>query len=673
MIDTKQSQELYNEDARILYPLREKHHECMLMYVGDHWELVKPKPKPNRPTPVINFYKKHVDVVYGTLLSNRRDIKVFPVEGGDDVTCDIRTRLLQWIFSDKQYYNELCLGGLDAWIGGLGWVCIDRTFDNDIINGDIQIKNVKFDEILFDPYIEKLDLSDCSHIFRSKYIHKDMCKVLWPEHREEFEYLAGKRNLNYKTSYNKEYAGDKDRVQIIEHWYADYEDRIYVIDTATEAIRELNTGDITFAIEEARKYFPPEQLQSLQFVPKKKRVIKLKQMANFDIELFHGNHPDKIDRYPFIPIFGYYTPSVQDWKKKVQGAAEVITDIQLEINKIHASIMYKLATKKLDGYTVLEDAQVDMKRFLESDAQVVAVKSHDDIRPIPQPELSGTLFNLANLYPAMISQIGHNPELMGISQGSTETGISLQIKQRQAVTIIQQLFNNFFLSHKMAADYINDLISMHFSENKIKRILGEDAPYRKDITALEEQVKQLQIEIANNPNFDQSQVDAITSQYQQLLAKEQEVWQKFELSRLDSKYDCRFGEIESTPTHRMAMVSLFEQFIHQGKNVPDEILMEYLEMPKDLKERWMAIEQQAGQSQQEMMQQQQQFQLQIEQMKQEMQLLKQQIINYGQLQVEAVRKGLITAIPQEPIPQETIPQEPQGVMPEGQPPGVPGI
>ena len=155
-MELKDIRKEYLDYAKALQPLREAHAHRVRMYVGDQWADVKPRPKKNRPQSVINFYKRHVDVLYGYILANRTDLKLHPVEGADDLSCDIRSRLLQWIFSDRNYYTNFCLGAQDAFIGGMGWVAIDRVFDYDLVNGDICVYQTQFDEILTTRICERL-------------------------------------------------------------------------------------------------------------------------------------------------------------------------------------------------------------------------------------------------------------------------------------------------------------------------------------------------------------------------------------------------------------------------------------------------------------------------------------------------------------------------------------
>lgn len=641
-MELKDIRKEYLDYAKALQPLREAHAHRVRMYVGDQWADVKPRPKKNRPQSVINFYKRHVDVLYGYILANRTDLKLHPVEGADDLSCDIRSRLLQWIFSDRNYYTNFCLGAQDAFIGGMGWVAIDRVFDYDLINGDICVYQTQFDEILHDPYMREVDASDCNVMFRRKYIPNQMAAQLWPEFEKELLQMSGRKEMNFAASMTKDKDVGRDKLNIVEKWYKDPVKKIVVIDQATQMQRILDTDNMERAVAEASRFFAPEQLEKLIFKPKTVNEVKLIISAEDELELYNGPHPDGVDRFPFIPILGYYTPSASDWDRKCQGVAEVINDLQMEINKLHSSIMYKLRTKSLDGYTVLEDAGVNTAAFEETDSQFLPVPGHDVIKQIPQAEMPNSLFTMFTTLPGLLPQISHNPDLLAISeQSKSSSGVAMGVQLRQAMTIVQQVMSNFSTAYQSAGLYVNELVSKHFTQEKVARILGEDAPYAKDLQIVREQIQvlqQVQPKTSGEAQAAIQQAQPVVKKAEELEKKITEMWEQFEESRYSARYDCRIGEVETTPTHRMAMVALFEKMMHQGQDVPMEVFVQYLEMPKDIKEQWLQSNAQKQQTVAQMQEQQNQMIMAIEQLKAESKLQQQQLANLGKLQVEAMKQ-----------------------------------
>ena len=69
-----------------------------------------------------------------------------------------------------------------------------------------------------------------------------------------------------------------------------------------------------------------------------------------------------------------------------------------------------------------------------------------------------------------------------------------------------------------------------------------------------------------------------------------------------------------------------------------EVFVQYLEMPKDIKEQWLQSNAQKQQTAAQMQEQQNQMIMAIEQLKAESKLQQQQLANLGKLQVEAMKQ-----------------------------------
>ena len=69
-----------------------------------------------------------------------------------------------------------------------------------------------------------------------------------------------------------------------------------------------------------------------------------------------------------------------------------------------------------------------------------------------------------------------------------------------------------------------------------------------------------------------------------------------------------------------------------------EVFVQYLEMPKDIKEQWLQSNAQKQQTAAQMQEQQNQMIMAIEQLKAESKIQQQQLANLGKLQVEAMKQ-----------------------------------
>jgi len=226
-------------------------------------------------------------------------------------------------------------------------------------------------------------------------------------------------------------------------------------------------------------------------------------------------------------------------------------------------------------------------------------------------------------------------------------GITIQLRQRQGQTALQEVFDSLSYASKMLGRLLIRYIT-GFSKVKIKRILGDDFKFTKQMKALAEQMQALheQIEqiaeaelpapntpIPNGPvekmalakaendgeradieqgimmrkqEADQAelekqnkareeaikpikqQMEQLSKQIAKINEKEDQFWEDFDKIRLNSRFDADVDEMANNQTYKSSILAMLSQAKQYQVQVPDEIFMQFMEMPDSAKEAWAA-------------------------------------------------------------------------------------
>lgn len=133
-------------------------------------------------------------------------------------------------------------------------------------------------------------------------------------------------------------------------------------------------------------------------------------------------------------------------------------------------------------------------------------------------------------------------------------------------------------------------------------------------------------------------LQVLQAQLQEVENEEQEFWESFDNSRDKARYDCVVDEIQSTPTYKLSTLQIIRDLMHQGVQVPQELLMHYLDVPEDVKEQWQSINERNQQMQMQASQIESNAKKEVEALKGKFDLLQQQLVNKGMIDLELLRQ-----------------------------------
>jgi hypothetical protein len=134
-------------------------------------------------------------------------------------------------------------------------------------------------------------------------------------------------------------------------------------------------------------------------------------------------------------------------------------------------------------------------------------------------------------------------------------------------------------------------------------------------------------------------LDQMRMQMMVIEEEEAEFWKTFDEHRDGAYYDAIVDEIQATPTYRLSTLGAITELMHQGVQIPQEILIRYLDIEESVKEEWQGMLGQQQNQAAQMQQAQQQFMVELEKLKGEMQIMKQKVANEGNVEVATIKAG----------------------------------
>jgi hypothetical protein len=421
-----------------------------------------------------NRIRRVVNMICGHQRQHRKSTVCTPIEGSSQETADQFSKCL---FHTNQNSNVLFTLS-DAFEGavttGMNLLSVWMDYRTDPVNGDIRVDNVAYNGYLIDPYFKKMDFSDCNSIWTRKYLSRQQCAALLPGREKELIDMRGWGNRDGKFQFMPESYnyGMQDLLIYDEFWYLDSRKQKMLTDAVSgECIEWRGNEDDLKEFLEAY----PNVLAIDQDIPTVKLAIVVQGKV-----MYHGPNPLGVDRYPFIPVWGYYEPQIPYFPWRVQGVVRGIRDAQYLYNRRRIIELDILESQINSGFIYREDALVNPKDvFLQGQGRGVALKSTDrpmadSIQPIQPPQIPPSMIQLSELLGQELQQIsGVNEELLGSAQDD-KAGVLSMLRQGAGLTTLQTLFDNLDYAQKMLGDLCIRLIQQNWTPGKIKRITGQE-------------------------------------------------------------------------------------------------------------------------------------------------------------------------------------------------------
>jgi hypothetical protein len=417
-----------------------------------------------------NRIRRIINMVSGYQRQHRLSTTVIPVENSDQETADQFTKLMAWSHQTNNVYETISEAFEGAITSGMNLLSVWMDYRDDPINGVPKVDNVSYNEYLIDPFFKKHDLSDCRFIWTRKWLSKVEIKSLLPEQTGMIDamYARGWRDGKFQFQPEAYNYAMQDLLSYDEFYYLDYRTRKLLVDTDNGETLEWR-GDMDELKAFSSQY--PQIKEVEQIVP----TIKLAILVN-GRSMYHGRNPMGIDRYPFVPVIGYYDPHIPYFPWRVQGIVRGLRDAQYLYNRRKIIELDILESQVNSGIKYKEDSLINPKdAFLTGQGRAIGLKKEadmNDVQVIPAPGIPATMMQLSEVMGREVMEIsGVNEELLG-SAIDDKAGVLSMLRQGAGLTTLQVLFDQLNNSQKFLGQIFMDLFQANFSPGKVKRIVG---------------------------------------------------------------------------------------------------------------------------------------------------------------------------------------------------------
>lgn len=427
----------------------------------------------NRTRPLLN-------TVGGYQRKNRKSVIAVPLENGDQETADQWTKILLHIWKKENVYETVSQAFYQgALVSGMNLLQPYIDWENDPINGEVKVANRAYNQFMIDPYFrDVMGLSDANFVWIRSYVSHLQGGMLLPEHYNEIMALPGNptgtgRDARFQYMPEAQGRSQQNRLAYDEYYYRAFREQHLLVDKVTGETLDISGKediDIDRMLEENRR------LKLLkQQIPTVRLAIGLQGKIFYD-----GPNPQGIDDYPFVPVFGYYNPTLPYFYSRIQGLARSMRDPQVLLNRRIVLSADLLESQLNSGWIFKENAPVDVKHLFQTgQGRVIPVKEEyqlADIQPITPPQIPPSFFQLQDTFSKELNLCtGINEELMGAADDD-KAGILSMLRQGAALVTLQPLFDNLDHSCVRLGELVMKLVSANYTPGKIKAILEGKEP-----------------------------------------------------------------------------------------------------------------------------------------------------------------------------------------------------
>ena len=553
---------------------------------GNQWtpQAIQALASQKRAALTINHVAPMIETLSGIARQQRTDIKVLPVEGGDQFSADVLTQAIKQILVQNEFDHEEIDVFEDQVSTGRGVLEVYPDYDENI-EGNIKVRYLPFDMITIAPHYRK-DLSDAEYMFKWKWVSQAQLQNIYPEFKGEIEALYNK--FNYADTISQIDTLTKDAIfsnplytnkQTKQLRLLECESKEYYTLKVWVNLQTAETiGEDEMPKDLAKQF---KTLQTYRFV--KRRLFRLRRTVTAGDKVLED---DYIDSPTVDNINGnaFSTIVVYAYKRGLyfEGKIERMKDPQRELNKRRSQTVDIVNTTINNGWFYGEDTfsnKRDEDNFLQNSSTAGFAIKINDVKEPPMKVAAGVvergIVELEMNSQRSLREITNiNTELLGQAP-SYQSGVALQHQQRAALVGNEYLFDNFNRGKKELGRRLIAWIQRIYTPERIARMVLNQAMVDKVF------INKEQLDPKN-----QQQVQVFIQKVKQMLDNQDL-----------NKYDVAIGESNSTPTTQLANLQMMQQLAASGVPIPPMALLEMSPIPN--KEQIMQMLQQQQQAEQQ--------------------------------------------------------------------------
>jgi hypothetical protein len=496
---------------------REEEEEDWRFFAGHQWkdEHVTERSKDGRPTLTVNYCLPIVNAVVGEERLNRQQITIYGRDYTDDLGSSAMQEVIRWIMYGSNGDYAVSKMFRSTAVTGRGWVEVRVNWLDDP-EGMIEVREVPRKEMYVDPISREEDLSDARYLVRERWLTEDEIEAMWPDKIAQVKALkaswgteAGSTLVEipgtdkYSRSNSKIHNEKEGTWQCLEAWHWEVLPGAVVVNDQTGQLEELTRPELEAVTAQRNQeieaatlqnqqaavlaqematmspgmaMLPPEPMPVPPPIQSSPRPIK-RYFQGFiigNVVLQRGESPHKyLKRFPYIPCFGMRDEDKERWF----GLIRPIKDPQRQHNVEQSAILQWTQQMPKGGWMAPKGAFVDRHRWEQKSSQAGFIGEYNANRGKPEPIRPPTLpRHVLELAPTRLQNMrdisGVNVDLMGNTQKDSP-GVVMELRRKQALTVLQTLFDNLRLSRRILGQVLIAFIQQYMADGRMVRVVGQ--------------------------------------------------------------------------------------------------------------------------------------------------------------------------------------------------------
>ena len=419
-----------------------------------------------------NLINAQIQMISGYQRRNRKSTECIAVHSPVQKTADILTKCLFYVHGNSGYqiYSDAFEQG--ALTQGLGWVGIYKDTSCDPISGDIKLKYIDMKSCLFDPYFRRTDASDMRFFWTRTFYDRHEAAVLHPEIGDQIMSMGPGTYRDDKFYYMPEVYQIQfpNLIAFDEYWYLTSRPATYLVDTKTNETQEFNGSedDLNIIMRTMGK--------KLAVIKKPKPTVRRSVILNDRLVIDEAN-PYKIDRYPYVPFLGYFTPDTAYYAYKFRGVVRDLRDCQYLFNRRKVADLDILESQQ-QGLKVKKGALVTPTDALnQGHGRVLTIDSHMQMSDVEQMDIhppSPVMIQMEQMLSDTMQQISGVTDVMLGKDIDDKAGIISMLAHNNGISTLQRLFDQFDGAQRQCGEIICEMIQKNWTYGKIKQVTGEE-------------------------------------------------------------------------------------------------------------------------------------------------------------------------------------------------------
>lgn len=444
-------------------------------YLGDQdiWGLIFPGVATyRRKVWNFNIMNPIVQAVGGQQRQTRKSTAVIPVHNGQQKTADQLTKCLYHNHKNG-FHNTLSDAfELGALVQGLGFMYMWADYTQDPVSPDPRWRYIDMKATLYDPYFRKHDMSDCRYWWLRTFFDRDEAALLYPQFADDILSLPRGTYRDDKFFYMPEVYQIQfpNLIAFDEYWYLSNREATFLVDKKTEETQEF-TGSKE-QLKELMQAFRGQLATIKRTVPTVRRSIILNDRVMVDEPNPYGG-----DKYPCVPILGYFTADTPYYAYKFRGLCRDLRDPQYLFNRLKVSNLEILDAQQ-QGLKVKKGALVTPEDALnQGHGRVLSIDPDfqmDDVQPMPIVPPSPVMLQMEEMLKDVIYRVsGVDPAAMGMDIDD-KAGIITMMRQAATARNLTKFFDQLDESQKLCGQIECEFIMRNWTYGKVKQVTGEE-------------------------------------------------------------------------------------------------------------------------------------------------------------------------------------------------------